>query len=596
MVYLRSFFAFAALAMTLVQYSWAVNVPGDYNTIQAAITELEANPGRGDTINVARGVYRENIVFSGSNPITIIGDETAATFLEADDESNAILSISNASSVVVRNFTFRSGNRGIVLTNSNGVIIASNVFRLRKNGDTIAINSDASTRAEIINNTFYNNRTAIDRSNEATEVRNNIFDNNNIAISPSTVTGMVSYNCFSGNVGIGIELVNNKDPLFVNTSLGDFHLRKNSPCINAGEDDDANDDVIDGTRADMGAYGGRYADVFPFKVQNVTVSTTEGTPSISVSWSVNESYRVSGYRLYYGSDQSGLPYNGTDAFSGTETSPIDVDDIEDNVTDNVKSFIIRDLDPSSITPETPAISGIKPSNQTLDISWGAVTSATGYRLYYGENDPRENEINVGTVTRYSLRGLTNGVTYRVAVSALHQATYYLSVTAYNNTEPSNHESNYSDEKSLAIGDEIKSGLSAIEEGIPEAVVPFPLLPDEGCFIATVAFGYYDAPQVQLLRDFRDRYLLSHSPGRWFVKQYYTYGPEAARYIERHPEWKSSVRVALLPLIAMTWVLFKAAWFIQAVIAMSGLAMIGGLYLWRKKQASMSINHAREIFS
>jgi len=123
----------------------------------------------------------------------------------------------------------------------------------------------------------------------------------------------------------------------------------------------------------MGAYGGDYADVFPFKVQNVAVrdiSANEGTPSISVTWSANESHRVThttspgGYKLYYDSDQSGPPYKGEDASVGTLFSPIDVGS-------NVTSYTISGLTPPSITPVVPIISNITPSkSQTLDISWG----------------------------------------------------------------------------------------------------------------------------------------------------------------------------------------------------------------------------------
>jgi len=587
MAYIRSFFASAALVMTFVSHCWAVSVPGDYGTIQAAITALEADSTLGDTIEVARGVYSENLVFSGAVMIVIVGDETAATFLDAKDESKAILSISNASNVTVRNFTFRNGSRGVVLTNSSGIVIASNIFRLENNGN--AISSDALTDANIINNTFYNNNRAVDRGDEGTEIKNNIFVNNNVAVSPDTLMGTVSYNCFNENDNaevIGTQAVINKDPLFVNSSLGDFHLKEGSPCIDVGD----GMDIIDSTIADMGTYGGRYADVFPFKVQNVVASTNMGSLSIDVTWLANESHRVTndaspgGYKLYYDSDQSGPPYNGTDASEGT--SPIDVV--------NVTDYTISNLALSGINPATPTISDIIPSSQALNISWDMVPSATGYRLYYGVNDHRENQIDVGAVTNYSLNGLTNGVTYSIAVSALYQATYYLSVTAYDNTANPDHESDYSDEGSLVMRDE--SVLSDIETDAPEAVVPFPLLPDEGCFIATAAFGYYDAPQVQLLRDFRDHYMLSHFSGRWFVKQYYTHGPRAARYIERHPEWKSAVRVALLPLIAMAWILFKASWLMQAVIIVSGMTMLGALYLRRKKRKLVLIRHAREIFS
>ena len=587
MTHLRYFFAFAALALAYFPHCWAVtvNVPDDHETIQAAITAIEDNPDFDNVIEVARGVYRETLTMTGDDTITIVGEEAAATFLEAENEGEAILSIKDASDVTVRNFTFRNGSLGIDLNNSD-VIIGSNIFRLGNNGN--AINSDALTNADIINNTFYGNNIAVSRGDEATEIRNNIFDNNNVAISPDTLIGLVSYNCFNDNGDdgvVGISAVSSEDPLFVNISLGDFHLKENSPCIDNGD----GTDFIDDTTADMGAYGGDYADEFPFKVQNVAVidaSASENTPSVTISWSANESYRITnsmnpgGYRLHYDSDQPGPPYGENDALF----SPIDVG--------NVTAYTIKDLTRESIDLSVPVINSITVSNQTLNISWSAVPSATGYRLYYGVNDFDGKPIDVGDVTTYGLSGLTNGVTYNIAVSALYQKTYYFSVTAYNNTEDPDHESDYSDEKSLIMGSE----LSAIMTGIPEAVMPFPLLPDEGCFIATAAFGYYDAPQVQLLRDFRDRYLLNHSPGRWFVKQYYAYGPKAARYINLHPEWKPAVRVALLPLIAVAWVLFEASWFVQTVIGMMGLMMFAALCLWRKKRASAPTIHAREIFS
>ena len=425
MVHIRSFFLAVVLVMTFVSHCWAVSVPDDYGTIQAAITALENNTTLGDTIEVARGVYSENLVLSGAVTIVIVGDETAATFLDAKDKNKPILSMSNVSNVTVRNFTFRSGSRGIVLTNSSGVIIASNIFRLGNNGD--AISSDVSTDTNIINNTFYDNDTAVDRGDEITEIKNNIFNNNNVAISPDSLTGAVSYNCFDDNNDngvIGTSFVINEAPLFVNINLNDFHLKENSPCIDVG----SGTDIIDNSTADMGAYGGDYADVFPFKVQNVTVSdvsANESTPSIFVTWSANESHRVThttspgGYKLYYDSDQSGPPYKGTDASVDTLSSPIVVDS-------DVTSYMISGLTPPSITPAAPIISKVIPSkSQTLDISWGPVASATGYRLYYGVNDPNENQIDVGAVTNYSLSGLTNGVTYDIAVSALYQATYYL---------------------------------------------------------------------------------------------------------------------------------------------------------------------------
>ncbi|UCD85474.1 MAG: right-handed parallel beta-helix repeat-containing protein, partial [Deltaproteobacteria bacterium] len=49
-----------------------------------------------------------------------------------------------------------------------------------------------------------------------------------------------------------------EDPLFIAPSAGNFHLQPTSPCIDAGDPDPAYNDP-DGSRNDMGAYGGQEA-------------------------------------------------------------------------------------------------------------------------------------------------------------------------------------------------------------------------------------------------------------------------------------------------------------------------------------------------
>lgn len=78
----------------------------------------------------------------------------------------------------------------------------------------------------------------------------------------------------------------------------------------------------------------------------------------------------------------------------------------------------------------------------------------------------------------------------------------------------------------------------------------------GCFIATAAFGSPMAGQVAILRQFRDRYLLSNDPGRIFVAWYYRHGPAAAHYISDKPLAKAAVRVTLYPLIGFSLLLFS----------------------------------------
>ncbi|MFH0796212.1 MAG: choice-of-anchor D domain-containing protein [Candidatus Omnitrophota bacterium] len=77
-----------------------------------------------------------------------------------------------------------------------------------------------------------------------------------------------------------------------------------------------------------------------------------------------------------------------------------------------------------------------------------------------------------------------------------------------------------------------------------------------CFIATAAFGSPLAKQVEILKRFRDGYLLTNSPGRRFVDWYYQKGPIGARFISQHLWVKHLTRITLYPVIAFVYLLIK----------------------------------------
>jgi len=81
----------------------------------------------------------------------------------------------------------------------------------------------------------------------------------------------------------------------------------------------------------------------------------------------------------------------------------------------------------------------------------------------------------------------------------------------------------------------------------------------GCFIATAAFGSYAEPHVKLLRDFRDQHLLTNMPGRWFVRMYYRYSPFWADLINTHSWCKPIIRLALMPLVGLSYVTVRASY-------------------------------------
>jgi uncharacterized repeat protein (TIGR02543 family) len=73
-----------------------------------------------------------------------------------------------------------------------------------------------------------------------------------------------------------------------------------------------------------------------------------------------------------------------------------------------------------------------------------------------------------------------------------------------------------------------------------------------CFIATAAYGSPLHPHVQVLRDFRDRYLMPHKLGRKLVSCYYKYSPHVAKTIAKHRILKVVVRYYLLPFVGFSY--------------------------------------------
>lgn len=80
--------------------------------------------------------------------------------------------------------------------------------------------------------------------------------------------------------------------------------------------------------------------------------------------------------------------------------------------------------------------------------------------------------------------------------------------------------------------------------------------DKRCFIATAAYGSPLHPYVNILREFRDRYLLTNYPGRYFVSFYYYYSPNLAKTIEKNTILKSVVKISLIPAIMFSSFMVK----------------------------------------
>lgn len=99
---------------------------------------------------------------------------------------------------------------------------------------------------------------------------------------------------------------------------------------------------------------------------------------------------------------------------------------------------------------------------------------------------------------------------------------------------------------------VKTGNVTITQGNQSIVLSCQALvaptSTTGCFIATAAYGTYQEPEVQVLRNFRDETLLKSKLGREFVDGYYEVSPPIADFIRDHDSLRAVVRAGLDPII------------------------------------------------
>jgi hypothetical protein len=489
-------------------------------SIQTAID----NAITGTTICIGVGTYNEQITLKDN--ITLQGEELSRTIIDGGATGT---DVTIEDSAEIDNITITNGNVGISVETTNTVTIGNVIISNSTTGIQCTVDSTITMDNIIVDN----NATGVDCSNLSDlTVRNTIISNNTTDITsdqflnPGSDFNLLYNNPTSNYPVTDPNSIYAQDPLFVDTGLNDFHLQTGSPAIDTGTGTDPN-----GTQADIGAYGGANMDVTPFPIQNVTaIENPLGSDDVDVTWSANNAYNIAGYFVHYDNDNPGEPYaNKPDVFNTTTTT----------------------LASLGITPAAPTGLSTKPGDRKLEISWSAVSEATGYIVSYGTSSGTyTNTVDVGNTTSTIIGSLTNNTTYYLIVSAYSQPTYYISVSTYDVESPPN-ESRPLNEVNVTLFQRTQGPDSVEVSDIPEKTFAFPNLDDEDrCFIATAAYGSSMEPQVILLRKFRNRYLLVNPFGKRLVAAYYSISPPIADYIRQYRWLKAIVRVLLLPFIGL----------------------------------------------
>jgi hypothetical protein len=209
---------------------------------------------------------------------------------------------------------------------------------------------------------------------------------------------------------------------------------------------------------------------------------------------------------------------------------IAIDGADTTITESDSVTLTLDNNPSA-----PGGLSVRIGDAKLFVEWdkGEDRDLKKFKLYYATHsgavaadydgtgaDEGDSPIDAGTDHEVTVKGLENGVTYYFRVMAVDDAG-------------------------------AESPLSEEDSGTPARVNGLTDLEGESgnCFVATAAFGDYDAPEVRVLRRLRDEVLAENAAGRAFVAFYYRVSPPLASFIARHDGLRVAARAALFPAVA-----------------------------------------------
>ncbi len=326
----------------------------------------------------------------------------------------------NSPPMVITNNLFSGVNHGIYAKYS---IIVDNTF-IDVNNDAVDFHTWFGKFTDVKNN-FMHSRT--DRSVAVSDVPNSIENNiiinfkNGISMRPGTKvvnniimnsseyaidttnsldTAVINYNCFYNNNAISnntalfnpdTTIYYTSDPMFENQDSNNYLLQMFSPLIDAG---DPNIFDVDGSRSDVGLFGGPYGQSYPYqdlapkKPKFTLVKKQNG--KVNFNWRGGTEVDFNSFSLYRSRDPQFIPNDNNKIYSGIDT--LFTDSLKDPTGSYSYKLTAKDNqgNVSKLDSITVVITGISAEEE----------NPTPERIYLYQNYP--NPFNPSTKIKFSL--------------------------------------------------------------------------------------------------------------------------------------------------------------------------------------------------